>query len=319
MSKISIVIPVYNKEKYLKKCLDSIIGQDFQNYEVIIVDDCSTDKSYAICSKYTENSNVKLISTQKNRGPGFARNKGLEIASGDYVTFIDADDWIDASYLSNFIKNMDVECDLLISGWREWCGFQNKEHVTEKCDVSRASLADYIFCAGHLDYFLGPCGMLYRRKIIKNNQIIFPDISYGEDTIFNFRYLNYCRKIKMIKYAGYNNLIVANTLSRSYIANIFNYFDFIDAAGEDTFHYHYDKNWSFFYLRLCKIALNQSKDENEFVKICSYLSGDILGKIINDKLSRADKFIVFMLRHRQYYKLYYLVQCRRKLKKMIYN
>lgn len=91
--KISVIVPVYNKEKYLKKCLDSIVNQTYQNLEVIIVNDGSKDDSKAVCENYLSDTRVQLINTE-NRGAPSARNTGLDLATGDYISFVDADDYI---------------------------------------------------------------------------------------------------------------------------------------------------------------------------------------------------------------------------------
>ena len=97
---ISIIIPIYNAEKFLAKCLDSILAQTYKNFEVICVDDCSTDNSLSILEQYAKQySCIKVISHKKQKKQGAARNSGLNIAQGKYVTFIDADDYIDAEYI----------------------------------------------------------------------------------------------------------------------------------------------------------------------------------------------------------------------------
>ena len=98
--KVSIIIPIYNAEKYLEKCLDSVVGQTYANLEIIMIDDGSTDSSYSICQCYAEHDDrIKLIH-QKNAGISAVRNKGLELSTGDYIFFIDSDDWIDADTIS---------------------------------------------------------------------------------------------------------------------------------------------------------------------------------------------------------------------------
>jgi len=93
--KITIIIPVYNTEKYVEKCIESIINQTYKNLEIIIVNDGSTDNSYNICKKYCEIDERIILLTQDNQGLSVARNNALDIATGKYVEFVDSDDWIE--------------------------------------------------------------------------------------------------------------------------------------------------------------------------------------------------------------------------------
>ena len=105
--KISIILPVYNVEKYLNKCIDSILNQTYKNFELIIIDDGSTDNSSTICDSYKNDSRVIVIH-QDNKGLSVARNKGIDMSTGNYITFIDSDDYIDSKYIEilyNIISN----------------------------------------------------------------------------------------------------------------------------------------------------------------------------------------------------------------------
>ena len=97
---ISIVVPVYNTEKYLPKCLDSLLGQTYKNLEIICINDGSTDGSLQILEDYAKQDNRIIVLSQENAKQGAARNRGLDIAKGEYVTFVDSDDWIEKSYIA---------------------------------------------------------------------------------------------------------------------------------------------------------------------------------------------------------------------------
>lgn len=116
----SIIVPVYNTDKYLKKCLDSITNQTFQEFEVIVINDASTDKSAEILSTYFSNSKFKIVHLEQNSGPGASRNVGIQAARGKYITFIDSDDWIDNNYLKEHYNYLNQnEVDILSSGLKE--------------------------------------------------------------------------------------------------------------------------------------------------------------------------------------------------------
>ena len=111
--KISIVIPAYNTEKYIKKCLDSIINQTYKNKEIIIIDDASTDNTLLEIEKYHDNACVKIIKNKENKGQAYSRNKAIKIASGDYIGFIDSDDFIEPDMLEKLYSkakenNLDI-------------------------------------------------------------------------------------------------------------------------------------------------------------------------------------------------------------------
>ena len=101
--KYSIIIPIYNVETTLKRCIDSVIGQTYQNLEIICVNDGSTDSSLKILEEYKNDNRIKII-TQKNKGLAATRNTGIKVATGDYITFIDSDDWYELDYIDTMNK-----------------------------------------------------------------------------------------------------------------------------------------------------------------------------------------------------------------------
>ena len=115
MIKISIIVPVYNTEKYLGVCLDSLISQTYKDIEIICVDDGSTDNSLQILNDYAaKDSRIKIL-TQKNQGPSVARNLGLEKAKGEYITFVDSDDWVSIDMCEKiYSKAIDTNADLVL-------------------------------------------------------------------------------------------------------------------------------------------------------------------------------------------------------------
>ena len=104
MAKVSVIIPVYNVEKYLRKCLESVVNQTLKDIEIICVNDGSTDSSALILDEYARNDNRIKVYTQENQGQGAARNMALELAQGDYIAFVDSDDWLEVSALEELYK-----------------------------------------------------------------------------------------------------------------------------------------------------------------------------------------------------------------------
>ena len=165
--KISIIIPVYNSEKYLSKCLDSIINQTFslKNIEVIIINDGSTDNSEKIIMRYEKKLNI-IYKKQKNEGQSSARNKGIKLAKGKYLTFIDSDDYIDKKMLSIMYKEADnnnldiITCDLAkVKG-------NSIIHIKDR--ISNDETRNFILTK------TGPCNMLIKKEIIDKYNFKFP-------------------------------------------------------------------------------------------------------------------------------------------------
>lgn len=192
--KVSIILPAYNVESYLCKCLDSIVGQTYQNIEIIIVDDGSKDDTYRLALMYAEKDSRINVVHQKNAGSGPARNKGLELAKGAYVMFVDPDDWIDTDMVEDFmhiVKQYDP--DIITSGYIEEYDNGKTVHTRE------VSLLDEHFenqrdvREHYVDLFLkeavcAPTRILYKRSIITENGISFPDLRRSQDIVFNYNY-----------------------------------------------------------------------------------------------------------------------------------
>ena len=151
--KISVIIPVYNVEKYLKRCLDSVINQTYKNLEIILIDDGSTDKSGNICDEYAAKDKRIIVIHKENGGLSDARNKGLDICTGDYISFIDSDDWIENGFYEYVVNNV-KDNDLLIFDYyitngknSKWIKYKNTEVELskEKCliELAKAKLQSY--------------------------------------------------------------------------------------------------------------------------------------------------------------------------------
>ena len=132
MVKYSFIVPVYNTKKYLKKCLDSLIKQTFKDFEIIIVNDGSTDNSMEIIEKYKNKySNIKVIE-QQNQGLSLARNNGVKKTSGEYILFIDSDDYIEKDLLKQIDKNIGNADVLRFQIFSEDEEYKNKEEISER-------------------------------------------------------------------------------------------------------------------------------------------------------------------------------------------
>ena len=208
--KISVVVPVYNVELYLRQCLDSIINQSYSNLEIILVDDGSQDQSLKICEDFaSKDSRIKVIH-QKNAGVSVARNKGIEAATGEYITFLDSDDWIEKEMYKEMmritIQHQDVDivmCDVL----------NVKNNNTEKITVdirngfySRQDIIKELYPTLIVAENLGrlpivsTCICLFKKSLLENNKIQFDaSIRYSEDYLFMAKVMLHARSFYYLK------------------------------------------------------------------------------------------------------------------------
>lgn len=209
---ISIIVPVYNAESTLNRCIDSIINQSFDDWELLLIDDGSKDQSGKICDEYaTKDSRIKVFH-EENGGVSSARNLGLDNACGTWITFIDSDDWVSFDYLSTF--HIDRECDLIMSyytaeGWKEWISEPYKDFI-----YRRKEMGDFL--SDCLMKTIFPFGKMFKYSIIEDNKLRFDvNICYGEDTLFVYQYLQYVSSVKTISKATYYyNCLGGEGLSR---------------------------------------------------------------------------------------------------------
>lgn len=197
---ISIIIPVYNVEDYLNECLDSIVNQSYNDCEIIIIDDGSTDGSLFICKEYEKKDTRIKVLHKENGGVSSARNLGLDIAKGDWIWFVDADDWIkpDAlSILDYYINKFDS--DMIFHGLVrvDKSGKRIEDHPIEDFRSSADSFLEKHYCCQN--------GMLlFNGKIIRQNNIRYTEgIVMGEDLEFQYKYLLYCKYPISIAYNLY--------------------------------------------------------------------------------------------------------------------
>ena len=133
--KISVIVPVYNTGKYLDKCLDSLLNQTYNNLEIIVVEDCSTDKSREALQKYSKNKKIKIVFNDQNKGLSFSRNIGLKNATGDYVGYIDSDDYVDLDFYEKLMNSIEKnKSEIAICDMKVVYEDKNVELVSKCCN-----------------------------------------------------------------------------------------------------------------------------------------------------------------------------------------
>ncbi len=209
MCEISIIIPVYRVEEYLEKCLDSILEQTFQDYEIIIVDDGSNDRSGQIADHYAERDSRIRVIHKSNGGAASARNAGIDISRGKYLYFPDSDDWIENDYLCDLYKTArKTRSKLVISGFvMEYAEGNVKQHfcvIPDRCDYSslqevRLNLHKYF------DNMMMavPWNKLYEAEYVRNNNIRFPNTNW-DDMFFNLEVIRDIDHVAISSSNGYH-------------------------------------------------------------------------------------------------------------------
>jgi len=197
--KVSIIIPVYNTQKYLKRCINSIIDQTYSNLEIILVNDGSTDNSLEICKEYEKIDERVFIISGENHGVSHARNMGIRKAKGEYLYFADSDDYLETDAIEKMIQGFEkADCELIIAGYNE---IENKEKIVKKSwgksklksDDAKKLILDENGVGGYL------WNKLFKLSLIKKFEIKFDETIYvWEDVLFVMEYLDKCKYVCLI-------------------------------------------------------------------------------------------------------------------------
>lgn len=225
--KSSIIIPVYNAQDTLKKCIYSILNQTYKDYEIILINDGSTDNSQEIIDDYTNKyPDVIKSYTQVNSGIAKARNKGIELSKGEYLFFIDNDDYIDNYYIETFVNEIEQRnCDVVIGGYRRV--EENGKLLFQKQPVN-SPWSKYMF--------ITPWGRIYKKASLIKNNISFLNLNIGEDVGLNIL-ANLKLKIETTTYTGYNwvnkKSSTSNTLHKGIKKNV-EFIPLLDKITKDS-------------------------------------------------------------------------------------
>lgn len=222
-SRVSVIIPNYNGGKYIKKCIDSVINQTYKNIEIIIIDDGSIDDSWErIIEIKCKRTNIVAI-RQSNLNASIARNKGIDIATGKYVLFLDSDDTLFANAISDLVNNIENDrSDLAIGNFisKDLEGkIINKYEIVNRTKINYEPLS-------MIGTVPNPSNKLFRLDIIKKNKIYFGNVRIGQDLNLFLKYLLLCKKISLV-----NSNIYTWTVIRSSMSNTFNFriFDIVES------------------------------------------------------------------------------------------
>lgn len=262
MFKVSVIVPVYNTEKYLSKCLDSVLGQSYKNIEIIAVNDGSTDGSLKILEDYSKKSSNIIVINKKNNGVSAARNDGLKRATGEYMMFVDSDDWIDCNMIAEMMVQIKEEnADIVKCGYvrdsivkQDYFKLTNEKKIYKK--ENKISLYNEII---NNYKFNSACTQLFSKKLITDGMKFDSNVKIGEDLLFNLDLYTNAETVVALEECYYHyyyndnsattKLNLSNVITRCNDA-IFVYYCFFD----------YLKKWNLdetYYKKICYRVLKE--------------------------------------------------------------
>ena len=224
---ISIIMPVYKSESYLKMSIESILYQTFTDFELLLVDDCSPDNSGAICDEYAEKDNrIKVLHLEKNSGAGNARNEAMKVVTGKYLCFIDADDYVDDNMLQKLAEAVaDYPAKAVIFGLVE--EYLTKEgeplsshavcYYESKTLKTQQEVRNEILDLEAMDFYGYPCNKMYEVDYLKSTGAKFPKMKFNEDIIFNIDFFMDVDSCIILPIAPYHYLKRSGSTTGSFI------------------------------------------------------------------------------------------------------
>lgn len=296
---ISVIIPVYNAQDGIKRCVDSLLNQSFKNFEIILLNDGSKDNSLNILKEYELKYSFVRVIDKQNEGVAVTRNKGILLAEGDYTMFMDNDDFVDSDYLETFYQAIhEKKLDLVIGGYKR---VNQDNQIIFSQDIQQSEWSKYIIMA--------PWAKIYRTEFLKTNNLEFFDYGIGEDIIFNLAAYKTTDKIGLLDYKGYNwyynNLSVSNTSQRGFspktdILVLFS--KILELGNPSELEVYYLKRYYVWYLLFSGrtssnqefihqyIRIKEWLKENKLISTISPLSKKVQGERFQTKIS----LIVFL-------------------------
>lgn len=211
MRKVTVILPVYNSEKYIGRCLDSILNQTYTDFEIMVINDGSTDSSYDIIKEYKDRYPDKIIViNQENKGVAKTRNESIQRTKSKYIMFVDNDDYLDKDYIETYVKAIEEKnYDIVVGGFRR----PNKQGKIVKV----LKLQNKEWCKFMI---MTPWAKIYKTKYLVDNDIKFLENNIGEDNYFNLKAFLMTKKIVTLEYIGYNWFFNTESVSNTRQKNI---------------------------------------------------------------------------------------------------
>lgn len=335
--KVSIIVPIYNMEKYLNRCIESILNQDYQNIELILVNDGSTDNSINICNGYKKQSNIIKVIDKENGGVSSARNFGINVSEGEWIMFVDPDDYLKPNIVSTLVKNIDEKNDIICcscvvnfdSNYINSSFFRTNfiaQNIGEKKKLF-LQLIDFKYEQDDAYTAIGvPWGKIYRKNFLKKNNLNFDiKLKRMQDNIFNMYAFYFANSIKYINeplyvynYEHMNKSIFEYTWKDIEITNakVYARKEALIKTGlinDMDIYSSYINELSIFLTKIIKdivLSVDNKHTRKErilYIKEICHLEiyKDLINKI-NIIMDKKQKVVIFMIKHK-YWNLIYIL------------
>lgn len=313
---ISVIVPIYNAELYLEQCLESIKNQTYKNFEVIMIDDGSTDKSQEICKKFSNSDKRFKLICQKNSGVSAARNKGISEATGKYIYFCDSDDFCNIDIFET-IMNKIGDNELVCFGYTKIYKNMQKNFILDNAISDFKVIKNLVFESDYVRGYLW--NKFFNLKIIKDNNIRFNEnIHFCEDMIFVSNFLNYTKKIIYINKIGYNyrmrkNSVTINFFNKKNVSILGAYNYLLEYCKESEIREILKMEYLLYYYKLKKY-IDIEKDKK-------FINEDILNeqdKLIKNKFDFKMKIKLYIIKY-FYYIYIFLYKFKNKNNKNLFD
>lgn len=332
---VSVIVPVFNSEKYLQKCIESLLNQSLSELEIIIIDDASSDGSKEILKKYLTDKRIKVVSKPVNEGVSAARNDGINIATREYIGFVDSDDYVAKDMFEKMYQSaIDQRADVVSAGHVNWDEENNSmishpSPLPANNNIDSAQMRRYLSQSNKTRFLWYAWRNIYKRDMLNTNNILFEkDIKIGEDSIFNLKAFYYAKRTYVMNEQFYyyrdtpnsltskkGKIYLTESLKLQYLRKVqlFEEFGLGDEALMDL-----SKNVVSHQLPMLlsnEIALSG----NGATKIKEILSLEMVANslkrvsILDKDFSRGVKLIIFLSRSRQYRVLEKLLEIKKAL------
>lgn len=337
---VSVIIPVYNCEKYLEDCVENLLSQTYKNIEIILVNDGSTDRSASIGKQIAENNCVVQYLSQSNSGTSVARNNGLDHADGEFIMFVDADDGVKADIIQRLLDKMDDTTDIVCCSYEILETNQNEDMFS--CDfqasnpIEKASfykqLMDVTY--GHLNSNATAIGVpwakLYRKSIFDDNNLRFDsELRRMQDNVMIMEAFCYARKVTYINeylYSyridhinSYNSYTYSDQVYLGVLKKRHEFFEqHPEYLTEDVFGYYYYEHINYLMMSIHYITAQKEKTRKQKLESIKNLCknpiySEVLDKKIDSVISKKQQIQCFMYRHNMYTALYEFYRIKYKL------
>ncbi|WP_049945535.1 glycosyltransferase family 2 protein [Candidatus Stoquefichus massiliensis] len=316
---VSVIVPIYNAEKTLELCVESIINQTYRKLEIILVNDGSLDNSLNICNSYKKVDRRIIVINQINKGEGAARNAGLEVCSGKYVTFLDSDDELPSNSIATLTENFD--CQLVIGGLKKRTKKSEKIYYPYPKKVKgKIEISNVITDPKYIYFINCIASKLFLNDVIITNKLQFTRKKYGADTHFIYSYLKCINDVKFIDSIVYIVNSVENSISNRIVVDSWKEMVELYELGVEVINNECKKSKYLLLLRSIKTSLflEYKISYSSFKKTCNLINQYLLQNNLN-KLKREgnkyDNYIYFMITHKLYIFIYAILIFRNYIRK----